>query len=67
LDKSVNEDLKNKIKNPKVLDLSSDNTFKNTYTNSLAVELTNRNTKNGDRRNLTFINFSPRKIGANKL
>jgi|688.fasta_scaffold371822_1 hypothetical protein len=57
----MNDDLKNKIS--KVIDLSSDNSFRQTCTSSIATDIFNRNNKSGDRRNLTFFNVSPRRLG----
>jgi hypothetical protein len=57
----MNDDLKNKIS--KVVDLSSDNSFRQTCTSLIATDLLNGNKKSGDRRNLTFFNVSPRRLG----
>ncbi len=63
MDKSTCDgELKSKIGNFKVLDLS-DSSFRQTFMGGSLVDPN----KQGERKNLTFFNVSPRKLGAARL
>ena len=61
---SINEGMehKNKINNNRVLDLS-DNSFRQTCLNIVSKDTTGTFKPSTDRKNMTFLNISPRKLG----
>lgn len=61
---SINEGMehKNKINNNRVLDLS-DNSFRQTCLNIVSKDTAGTFKPSTDRKNMTFLNISPRKLG----